>query len=335
MSEQPILSVSGLAIQLPAGADRLYAVEHVSFDIHRGETLAIVGESGSGKSMSANAVMGLLPPVTRVAQGQALLEGEDVLRLDPAAMRAIRGRRIGMIFQEPMTALDPLMRVGEQIAEVFEAHGLYSTAERRARALALLTEVAFPSPSGRSTPIPSSSPAAAPARHDRHGAGARSGAADRRRADHGAGRDDAGADPEADPRTAGEAWDGVMFITHDFGVVADIADRVVVMRQGRVVETGTAVDVLGSPQHEYTQALIAAIPTGRAAGAPAAKAERQVVLEVKGLTKTYTSPTGFLKPPRVVHAVRDVSFTLARGETLGVVGESGSGKSSLGRCLVR
>ncbi|WP_332117038.1 ABC transporter ATP-binding protein [Azorhizobium caulinodans] len=336
MSEQPILSVSGLAIQLPAGADRLYAVEHVSFDIHRGETLAIVGESGSGKSMSANAVMGLLPPGTRVAQGQALLEGEDVLRLDPAAMRAIRGRRIGMIFQEPMTALDPLMRVGEQIAEVFEAHGLYSTAERRARALALLTEVGIPEPERAIHAYPFQLSGGQRQRVMIAMALA--------------------LDPVLliadEPTTALDVTTqaqilklirelqekhgtAVMFITHDFGVVADIADRVVVMRQGRVVETGTAVDVLGNPQHEYTQALIAAIPTGRAAGAPAAKAERQVVLEVKGLTKTYTSPTGFLKPPRVVHAVRDVSFTLARGETLGVVGESGSGKSSLGRCLVR
>ncbi|BAF88046.1 ABC transporter ATP-binding protein [Azorhizobium caulinodans ORS 571] len=336
MSEQPILSVSGLAIQLPAGADRLYAVEHVSFDIHRGETLAIVGESGSGKSMSANAVMGLLPPGTRVAQGQALLEGEDVLRLDPAAMRAIRGRRIGMIFQEPMTALDPLMRVGEQIAEVFEAHGLYSTAERRARALALLTEVGIPEPERAIHAYPFQLSGGQRQRVMIAMALA--------------------LDPVLliadEPTTALDVTTqaqilklirelqekhgtAVMFITHDFGVVADIADRVVVMRQGRVVETGTATDVLGNPQHEYTQALIAAIPTGRAAGVAAAKAERQVVLEVKGLTKTYTSPTGFLKPPRVVHAVRDVSFTLARGETLGVVGESGSGKSSLGRCLVR
>ena len=123
MSDEAILSVENLAVELPAGADRLFAVEGVSFEIRAGETLAIVGESGSGKSMSANAVMGLLPPGTRVAQGIAKLDGVDLFHLDEAGMRAIRGRRIGMIFQEPMTALDPLMRVGDQIAEVIRAHG--------------------------------------------------------------------------------------------------------------------------------------------------------------------------------------------------------------------
>ncbi len=333
----PVLSVSGLAIALPPGADRLYAVEHVAFDIHRGETLAIVGESGSGKSMSANAVMGLLPPGTRVAQGSAKLDGIDLFQLDADAMRAVRGKRIGMIFQEPMTALDPLMRVGDQIAEVFEAHGLLTPPERRARALALLTEVGIPEPERAIHAYPFQL----------------SGGQRQRVVIAMA----LALDPVLliadEPTTALDVTTqaqilklirelqqkhgtAVMFITHDFGVVADIADRVVVMRQGRIVEAGTASAVLGAPQDAYTKALIAAIPTGRRAlAAGPEKPTGETVLAVRGLTKTYRSAAGFFRPARVVHAVRDVSFDLARGETLGVVGESGSGKSSLGRCLVR
>ncbi|GGF70620.1 ABC transporter ATP-binding protein [Azorhizobium oxalatiphilum] len=330
----PVLAVEKLAIALPAGADRLYAVEHVSFEIRRGETLAIVGESGSGKSMSANAVMGLLPPATRVAEGAALLEGTDLLKLDAEAMRGIRGRRIGMIFQEPMTALDPLMRIGAQIAEVFEAHGLLTPPERRARALALLEEVGIPEPERAIHAYPFQL----------------SGGQRQRVVIAMA----LALDPVLliadEPTTALDVTTqaqilklirdlqhkhgtAVMFITHDFGVVADIADRVVVMRQGRVVETGPAAQVLSAPSHEYTQALIAAIPTGRGAAAP--PPAKEVVLAVRDLTKTYRSGGGLFRPARVVPAVKGVSFELKRGETLGVVGESGSGKSTLGRCLVR
>ena len=336
MSDQPILSVRDLAIELPAGADRPFAVEAVSFDIGRGETLAIVGESGSGKSMSANAVMGLLPHGTRLAQGRALIDGIDLFRLDAEALRAMRGRRIGMIFQEPMTALDPLMRVGAQIAEVFEAPGVRTPPERRARALALLGEVGLPDPEQAIQAYPFQLSGGQRQRVMIAMALA--------------------LDPVLliadEPTTALDVTTqaqilklirdlqkrhgtAVMFITHDFGVVADIADRVVVMRKGRVVETGTTAEVLGNPQHDYTQALIAAIPTGAQQSGEAPSGERRVVLEVAGLTKTYTSSGGFMKPQRIVHAVRNVSFDLARGETLGVVGESGSGKSSLGRCLVR
>jgi len=335
-TNEPVLGVHDLAVALPAGADRPFAVEKVSFDIGRGETVAIVGESGSGKSMSANAVMGLLPHGTRLAQGRALIDGIDLFRLDEAGLRAMRGRRIGMIFQEPMTALDPLMRVGAQIAEVFEAHGVLTPAERRARALALLHEVGIPEPERAIHAYPFQLSGGQRQRVMIAMALA--------------------LDPVLliadEPTTALDVTTqaqilklirdlqhrhgtAVMFITHDFGVVADIADRVVVMRKGRVVETGTTAQVLGDPQHEYTQALIAAIPTGAQEAAAPKTQVRRVVLEVSGVTKTYTSSAGFLKPPRIVHAVRDVGFDLARGETLGVVGESGSGKSSLGRCLVR
>ncbi len=336
MTNAPVLSVENLAVELPAGADRLFAVEGVSFRIFPGETLAIVGESGSGKSMSANAVMGLLPPGTRVAQGMATLDGVDLFRLDETELRKIRGRRIGMIFQEPMTALDPLMRVGDQIAEVFEAHGVLTPAERRARALELLTEVQIPDPERAIHAYPfqlsggqrqrvmiamalALEPVLLIADEPTTALDVTTQAQilkllEELQAKHGT---------------------AVMFITHDFGVVADIADRVVVMCKGKVVETGATADVLGDPQHDYTRGLIAAIPTGRPETAPPIAAERRVVLEVENLTKTYSTAGGFFRPARVVHAVKNATFDLARGETLGVVGESGSGKSSLGRCLVR
>ncbi len=336
MPTVPVLTVADLAVELPEGADRPFAVEGVSFAIGKGETLAIVGESGSGKSMSANAVMGLLPPGTRLAQGRALIDDIDLFQLDATALRALRGRRIGMIFQEPMTALNPLMRIGDQIAEVFEAHGVMTPPQRRVRALALLGEVGIPEPERAIHAYPFQLSGGQRQRVMIAMALA--------------------LDPVLliadEPTTALDVTTqaqilvlirdlqkrhgtAVMFITHDFGVVADIADQVVVMCKGRVVETGTTAAVLGNPQHAYTRALIAAIPTGAQGPATTEPGARRVVLEVNGLTKTYRSSGGFLRPPRIVHAVRDVSFDLARGETLGVVGESGSGKSSLGRCLVR
>ncbi|MGL6249970.1 MAG: ATP-binding cassette domain-containing protein, partial [Billgrantia desiderata] len=142
----PVLSIRGLTLALPKGADRDYAVEEVSYDVARGEIMCVVGESGSGKSMAANAVMGLLPKGVRPTAGEVLFDGQDLLALNEKQHRKLRGLRIGMIFQEPMTALNPLMRVGAQIAEVFEAHGKYSSRERQEKALALLEEVGIPEP---------------------------------------------------------------------------------------------------------------------------------------------------------------------------------------------
>ncbi|GGE21257.1 ABC transporter ATP-binding protein [Aureimonas endophytica] len=330
----PALSVDRLAIALPPGADRPYAVDRVSFDLIPGEILCIVGESGSGKSMSANAAMGLLPETVRPVGGRILMAGEDILTFDEARMRALRGRGIAMIFQEPMTALNPLMRVEDQICEMFEAHGLLSPKERRARALDLLAEVGLPDPARAARAYPFQLSGGQRQRVMIAMALA--------------------LEPKVliadEPTTALDVTTqaqilrlvrdlqerrgmAVMFITHDFGVVAEIADKVLVMEKGRVVEEGTAADVLNRPQHPYTRKLIAAIP-GMGAGR-ARRAERETILAVEGLTKTYRSGGGFLSPPRVVQAVQGVSFSLARGETLGIVGESGSGKSSVGRCLVR
>ncbi|MBT9385954.1 ABC transporter ATP-binding protein [Pseudooceanicola sp. CBS1P-1] len=334
MAATPVLSISDLRITLPEGADRPYAVDRVSFDLFPGRILCVVGESGSGKSMSANAMMGLLPEGVRAASGRITLGETDLLKLPEEAMYQVRGRRIGMIFQEPMSALNPLMRVSAQIEEVFEAHGLLGPAARRARALELLTEVGLPDPerAARSYPFQLSG-------------------GQRQRVVIAMAL---ALEPEVliadEPTTALDVTTqaqileliqtlqrdrdmAVMFITHDFGVVAEIADHVAVMQLGRVVEEGDAESVLTRPQHPYTQKLIAAIPTLSARGDTAQA--RAPLMTVEALCKTYTLGGGLFRKVKRVEAVKDISVTIGRGETLGIVGESGSGKSSLGRCLVR
>ena len=332
---QPVLDVVNLGIRLPRGADRALAVDGATLSVLPGQTLCVVGESGSGKSMIANAVMGLLPrPHVEPVAGQILFEGRDLLQLSEPQMRELRGRRIGMVFQEPMTALNPVMRIGEQIGEVFDAHGSVPAAEKRRRILAALADVGLPDPELLIDAYPF-----------------RLSGGQRQRvmiacalvlepvlliAD--------------EPTTALDVTTqaqilalirelqqrrgtAVLFITHDFGVVSEIADQVVVMQTGRVVEAGPVRQVLDAPQHPYTRKLIAAIPTGTAErDTPSGEVVR--VLQVQDLCKTYSSGNGLFKRGRSLQAAKNVSFELRRGETLGLVGESGSGKSSVGRCLV-
>ena len=332
---QPVLDIVDLSICLPKGADRALAVEGATLSVLPGQTLCVVGESGSGKSMIANAVMGLLPrPQVAPVAGKILFEGVDLLSLTEAQMRELRGRRIGMVFQEPMTALNPVMRIGEQIGEVFDAHGSVPAAEKRRRILAALADVGLPDPELLIDSYPF-----------------RLSGGQRQRvmiacalvlepvlliAD--------------EPTTALDVTTqaqilklvrelqqrrgtAVLFITHDFGVVSEIADHVVVMQTGKVVEAGPASAVLRAPQHPYTRKLIAAIPNGQAQRAtPTDDVVR--VLQVQDLCKTYKSGNGLFKRARSVQAAKDVNFELHRGQTLGLVGESGSGKSSVGRCLV-
>jgi ABC-type microcin C transport system duplicated ATPase subunit YejF len=325
-----LLTVENLTIALPPGGDRADAVSDISFVIEPGESLCMVGESGSGKSVCAAAIMGLLPPALRVQGGIINFERTDLLRLSPTALRSLRGARIGMIFQEPMTALNPLMRVGEQIAEVLTVHGASGGATR---VPALLAAVNLPDPTRIARAYP----------HLLSGG-------QRQRVMIAMALALEPALLIADePTTAldvttqmqilrlikeiqSRRGTGVLFITHDFGVVAEIADRVVVMQEGSVVEAGLAATILNDPQHPYTKTLIAAVPH-RSAPPPQTEAAR--VLELIGVRKTYWRGGGLLSRRSRVPAVQDADITLFKGETLGLVGESGSGKSTLARCIVR
>ncbi|PSC06078.1 microcin ABC transporter ATP-binding protein [Alsobacter soli] len=329
-----LLTVDRLTMALPPEADRPHAVSDVSFVVGRGEIVCLVGESGSGKSICAQALMGLLPRVIRPEGGAIAFQGRDLLALGPSDWRAMRGRAIAMVFQEPMTALNPVMRIGDQITEVFEAHGLLSPAERRAKALALAGEVGLPDPARILGAFP----------HEISGG-------QRQRAMIAMALALEPALLVADePTTALDVTTqaqilklirdlqrrrgmGVLFITHDFGVVRAIADSVVVLQKGRVVEKGTAEAVLTRPQHPYTRALLDAIPS--LSPPDHAGGDEDVVCEVKGLTKTHASRSGLFGEARVVQAARDVSFVIRRGETLGLVGESGSGKTTVARLVTR
>ena len=331
----PILRIEHLHVALPKGADRAYAVEDVSLDLAPNEILCVVGESGSGKSLTARAVMGLLPaPHVRVAKGSIYLGDEDVTKLAPKRLRQVRGGVASMIFQEPMTALNPLMTIGRQIDEAIRTHARMDKKARRERVLAMLADVGLPEPERLIGAYP----------HELSGG-------QRQRAMIAMALV---LEPKVliadEPTTAldvttqaqilklikglqAEHGTGVLFITHDFGVVAEIADRVAVMEQGRVVETGPAAEVLDRPRHPYTRALIAAVP------ALAPRKPRPVasepLMKVEGLVKIYKKRGLFGGSGREVRAVDEIGFTLQRGETLGIVGESGSGKSTVARCLVR
>ncbi|WP_088141433.1 ABC transporter ATP-binding protein [Achromobacter xylosoxidans] len=330
----PLLDIRGLSIRLPAGADRALAVREACLSVAAGETLCIVGESGSGKSMIANAVMGLLPqPLVAPVAGSIAFQGQDLLALQEPQWRTLRGNRIGMIFQDPMSALNPVMRIGEQLEEALDAHLTLAPAEKRARILAALRDVRLPDPEGIAASYP----------------GRLSGGQRQRVMIACALMLEPALLIADEPTTAldvttqaqilelirdlqARQGTAVLFITHDFGVVSQIADRVAVMRTGEIVEAGDAAGVLGNPQHDYTRKLIAAIPHGVPATGSAAQPQ-PVLLDVRDLRKTYVSGGGLLRRGRETAAMRGISFTLQRGEVLGLVGESGSGKSTLGRCI--
>jgi peptide/nickel transport system ATP-binding protein len=331
----PVVSIRNLKIALPKGAERPYAVDGVSLDLLPGKIVCLVGESGSGKSMCAHALMGLLPDSVTTEAGEILFDGNNLLKSDEDGWRDLRGRRFAMIFQEPMTALNPLMRIGEQMMEMFEAHGLLAPRERRAKALALAREVGLPDPERIVRAYP----------HQLSGG-------QRQRAMIAMALALEPAVLVADePTTALDVTTqaqilklirnlqqsrdmAVMFITHDFGVVADIADQVVVLRHGRVAEEGSVVEVFNRPQHDYTKALLAAVPSMHPPARPKL-VDREKAVEVIGLDKTYVTAGGWFRPDRKVQAASEVNFTILKGETLGLVGESGSGKSSVARLVMR
>jgi peptide/nickel transport system ATP-binding protein len=274
-----------------------------------------------------------LPDYLTPQQGRILFRGQDLLQQDEATLQAMRGKDMAMIFQEPLSALNPLMTVGEQISEVMRVHNAYPGAERMKRTLELLAFVGLPDPATLYHVYPF-----------------RLSGGQRQRvmiamalvlepalliADE--------PTTALDVTTQAQILDlirdlqarhgtAVLFITHDFGVVSQIADRVAVMQLGEIVEAGTAAEVLGHPRHDYTRKLIAAIPHGMPASVRTTEPQ-PVLLDVRDLTKTYVSGGGLFRRGRETAAMRGISFTLRRGEVLGLVGESGSGKSTLGRCI--
>ncbi len=331
--EGPVLAVDGLSVRLPGGGDRAHAVEGVSFAVGPGEIVCVVGESGSGKSVTAFSVMGLLPPALKPVAGAIRLEGENVLAASPKRLRDLRGTRMAMVFQEPMTALNPVLKIGDQIDEVLRIHTDLGPADRRAKVLAILGAMRLPDPERIAGSYP----------HQISGG-------QRQRIMIAAAMV---LDPALliadEPTTALDVTTqaqilrlikemqtrrgtGVLFITHDFGVVAEIADRVVVMQKGHIVEEGRAADVLRRPQHSYTRMLIGAVPSLKPAVTREIKAP--VALDAVGIGKTYRSASLFGRA-KIVRAAESVDIRIRRGETVGIVGESGSGKTTVARCIAR
>ncbi len=349
MSE-PLLTVQKLSVAFGHGRRKNQAVDNLSYTLGKGETLAIVGESGSGKSVSSLALLGLLPRRSaEVEQGRAHYDGRDLLALPEESLRKLRGDRLTMIFQEPMTSLNPVLTIGRQLTEGLVEHLGVSQDEANRRAMAMIDRVGLGQPRQRLRQYP----------HELSGgmrqrvmiAMAMATEPDILIAD--------------EPTTAldvtvqaqildlmrelkGEFGTSIILITHDMGVVAEMADRVVVMHQGRKVEEGPVETIFATPREAYTQRLLAAVPRlGGYAGTttprrvvpdPVPVDHRTSVVDAKGLTKRFGG-TGWLSSFGIgdqgVTAMDDVGFTLSAGETLAIVGESGSGKSTTGRAILR
>ncbi|MCW5688309.1 MAG: ABC transporter ATP-binding protein [Pseudolabrys sp.] len=334
MSE-PLLKVSDLSVAFGDGAREVQAVKHVSFEIGKGETVALVGESGSGKSVTALSVMKLLPyPAARHPSGAITFKGQELLAMPENEIRKIRGNDITIIFQEPMTSLNPLHTIEKQIGEVLLLHKGMTGQAARARIVELLTQVGIPDPEGRLASYP----------HQMSGgqrqrvmiAMALANEPDLLIAD--------------EPTTAldvtvqaqilkllkdiqSRLGMSMLFITHDLGIVRKLADRVCVMQRGEIVEQGAVEDVFTKPQHPYTQALLAAEP--KPDPAPP-KPDAPVVVKTDDLKVWFPIKRGVLrKVVGHIKAVDGVSVELRKGETLGVVGESGSGKTTLGLAILR
>jgi len=339
---EPVLSVRGLGVDFYVDGEWYPAAIDIDYDVRPGEVLAIVGESGSGKTQSSMSLIGLLPPNGR-ARGSAKIDGRELIGMSSHRLRQIRGKEIAVIFQEPMTALNPVYTVGFQIVETLRTHFTLSPKEARARAIELLTLVEIPDPVHRFDSYP----------HQLSGG-------QRQRAMI---AQALACDPRLliadEPTTALDVTvqaeilklmrdlrhridSGIILITHDMGVVADMADNILVMKDGRVVEHGTSEEIFGNPQHPYTRKLLDAVPhlgTARplvaVAGEPVAPpAEAAVthplVLEARGMVIEYP---GRGRTP-AFRAVDGVDLTIGYGEVVGLVGESGSGKTTIGRAVV-
>ena len=331
-----VLSVAGLTVSVRTEAGMRSLVEGLSFDLRRGETLAIAGESGSGKSITSLAIMGLLPPpAVRLTGGRVILGGTDLTRLAEPAMRAVRGDRIAMIFQEPMTSLNPVMTVGAQLTEAIRAHEPVSRAEARRRGVEALRAVRLSQPERRMGQYP----------HELSGGMRQRVMIAMALALR----------PEVliadEPTTAldvtvqrevldllrdlqRETGTAIILITHDMGVVAEMADRVIVLREGRVVEAAPVADLFARPTADYTRDLLAAVPRLGVTPQRPQKADEPVA-ELRDLSVRFPLRGGVLgRVVQQVHAVEGVSFGIRRGETFALVGESGCGKSTIARAIV-
>ncbi|XVV02569.1 dipeptide ABC transporter ATP-binding protein [Actinosynnema sp. CA-248983] len=328
-----LLAVRGLRVSFAGG--RVPALLGVDLTVRAGQTVAVVGESGSGKTTLARTVLGLLPPSARVLGGSVEFGGRNLLALGERGMRAVRGRSISLVPQDPTAALNPVVPVGAQVAEVLRVHGLASRRDARRRAVELLEIAGFPDAGVRARQYP----------HELSGgmrqrvliAAALAGEPDLIVADE----PTSALDPTVQrqvldhltslTRSLGTA---LVLITHDLGIAAERAEHVVVMADGEVVEEGPPARVLDAPDHPRTRRLVADAPSLNSTRLGPSSATGETLLDVQGLTKVFTG-SRFGAARKRITAVEDVAFTVARGETLALVGESGAGKSTVARLLVR
>jgi peptide/nickel transport system ATP-binding protein len=333
-----LLRLDGLHVHYRAGSRTVRAVRGVDLEIGRGETVAVVGESGSGKSTTAHALLGLLPPSARVTAGTATLCGDELLAASPRQRRQLLGRRVGFVPQDPMVALNPVVRIGDQVAEVLRVHGLADRAEAAERSVEALARAGLDRPAARARQYP----------HELSG-GMRQRALiaiamvaepSLLVADEPTSALDVTVQRTILDRIAelsAGSGTGVLLITHDLGVAAQRADRIVVMKEGVVVEVASAAQLVEAPQHPYTRELLAAAPglTSRvlAAPRPAGAAGTGPLLELHQVRKDFSLPRG--ETSRMLRAVAGVDLEVGAAETLGLVGESGSGKSTTARLAAR
>ncbi len=331
----PLVDVKDLSVAFRSEGEEILAVDRISFDVRSGETVALVGESGSGKSVSALSILQLLPyPQASHPSGEIMFEGRNLVGADEKTMREIRGNKIGVVFQEPMTSLNPLHTIERQVGEVLQLHKGLRGEKLRARVLELLDKVGIPDATERLGAYP----------HQLSGgqrqrvmiAMALANEPDLLIADEPTTALDVTVQAQILAllkKLKDEMGMALLLITHDLGVVRKMSDRVFVMTKGEIVERGDTETVFDNPQHAYTKRLLASEPKGRALGGAE---DAPVIMETDDLKVWFPIKRGFLrKTVGHVKAVDGISLTVRRGRTLGVVGESGSGKTTLGLALLR